>query len=36
VIKALVRAPKARAHAERWVGSLSRDASDHFILAAVT
>jgi putative transposase len=46
VIKALVREPKARAHAERWVGSVRRACLDrllivgrchlHHVLAAYT
>jgi putative transposase len=32
VIKAPVRAPKARAHAERWVGSLRREALDRLLI----
>ena len=32
VIKAPVRAPKARAHAERWVGSLRRECLDQLLI----
>jgi putative transposase len=32
VIKAPVRAPKARAHAERWVGTLRRECLDHLLI----
>ena len=32
VIKAPVRAPKARAHAERWVGSASRECLDRLLM----
>jgi putative transposase len=32
VIKAPVRAPKARAHAERWVGSLRRESLDRLLI----
>jgi putative transposase len=32
VIKAPVRAPKARAHAERWVGSIRRECLDWLLI----
>jgi putative transposase len=32
IIKALVRAPKARAHAERWVGSIRRECLDRLLI----
>jgi putative transposase len=32
VIKAPVRAPKARAHAERWVGSVGRECLDQLLI----
>jgi putative transposase len=32
VIKAPVRAPKARAHAERWVGSLRRECLNRLLI----
>jgi transposase InsO family protein len=32
VIKAPVRAPKARAHAERWVGTLRRECLDRLLI----
>jgi putative transposase len=32
VIKAPVRAPRARAHAERWIGSLRRECLDHLLI----
>ena len=32
VIKARVRAPKARAHAERWVGSVRRECLDLLLI----
>ena len=32
MIKAPVRAPKARAHAERWVGSLRRECLDRLLI----
>ncbi len=32
VIRAPVRAPKARAHAERWVGSLRRECLDRLLI----
>jgi putative transposase len=32
VIKAPVRAPKARAHSERWVGSLRRECLDRLLI----
>jgi len=37
VIKAPVRAPKARAHAERWIGTVRRECLDRLlILGAAT
>jgi putative transposase len=32
VIKAPVRAPKARAHAERWIGTLRRECLDRLLI----
>jgi putative transposase len=34
VIKAPVRAPKARAHAERWVGTLRRECLDRLLIVS--
>jgi len=34
VIKAPVRAPQARAHAERWIGSLRRECLDRLLIVS--